>query len=235
MFMVGYYSQSICIIMYHCSYRVLLFDTNLASVLQKYLERKLVDWFRLNACLSTPQITKRTRIWISEGILQHNLPHKYDKLSFFQDTVSNILSYCHFPTPTPNFSSHATKPIDSHSQQYHSQFIPMLEPFNQLRIHWRLIFGNIIGCSALWVSNIYLKITIEKQWRTQNFCFQNLIYRGAPTHADIIDRCCFQLSLHFQCMGGDKRTHNHWFHVAQVQKIGILQKTTSEDWYLWWE
>ena len=43
------------------------------------------------------------------------------------------------------------------------------------------------------MSNIYLKVTIEKKWRAQNFDFLGLKIRlqvsfwGAPTHADIIE------------------------------------------------
>ena len=42
------------------------------------------------------------------------------------------------------------------------------------------------------MSNIYLKITIDKNWCSQNFNFLNLRnlspgqFLGAPTHADII-------------------------------------------------
>ena len=42
------------------------------------------------------------------------------------------------------------------------------------------------------MSNIYLNITIEKKWCTQNFNFLSLKssspgFQGAPTHADIIE------------------------------------------------
>ena len=43
------------------------------------------------------------------------------------------------------------------------------------------------------ISNIYLKVTIEKKWHTQNFDFLSLKIRlqvsflGAPTHADFIE------------------------------------------------
>ena len=43
------------------------------------------------------------------------------------------------------------------------------------------------------MSNIYLQVTIEKNWRSQDFdflSFQNLSpdqFWGAPTHADIIE------------------------------------------------
>ena len=41
------------------------------------------------------------------------------------------------------------------------------------------------------MSNIYLKVTVEKNWRSQNFDFLSLktchhvSFWGAPTHADI--------------------------------------------------
>ena len=52
-----------------------------------------------------------------------------------------------------------------------------------------------------WMSNIYLKVTIEKNWRSQNFDFLSLenlsqvSFLGAPTHADIIEfqSCLLQL------------------------------------------
>ena len=43
------------------------------------------------------------------------------------------------------------------------------------------------------MSNIYLKVTIEKNWRSQNFDFLSLkifhqfSFWRAPTHADIIE------------------------------------------------
>ena len=43
------------------------------------------------------------------------------------------------------------------------------------------------------ISNIYLKVTFEKKWRTQNFDFRNLkvclqvSFWGARTHAEIIE------------------------------------------------
>ena len=43
------------------------------------------------------------------------------------------------------------------------------------------------------MSNIYLKVTIDKNWRSQNFDFLRLkichqvSFWGAPTHADIIE------------------------------------------------
>ena len=43
------------------------------------------------------------------------------------------------------------------------------------------------------MSNIYLKVTIEKNWRSQNFDFLGLKnlspgqFWGAPTHEDIIE------------------------------------------------
>ena len=51
------------------------------------------------------------------------------------------------------------------------------------------------------ITNIYLKITIEKNWRTQNFDFRSLSsclkvsFWGAPTHADIINFSNFLLQL----------------------------------------
>ena len=43
------------------------------------------------------------------------------------------------------------------------------------------------------MSNVYLKVIIEKNWRSQNFDFLSLKichqvrFLGAPTHADIIE------------------------------------------------
>ena len=64
-------------------------------------------------------------------------------------------------------------------------------------------FGPVKEINRLWkeiyrllskgISNIYLKVTIEKKWRTQNFDFLNLKssssgeFWRAPTHADIIE------------------------------------------------
>ena len=52
------------------------------------------------------------------------------------------------------------------------------------------------------MSNIYLKVTIEKKWRTQIFNFVSLkgsspaLFLGeAPTHADIIEILNFLLQL----------------------------------------
>ena len=51
------------------------------------------------------------------------------------------------------------------------------------------------------MSNIYLKITIEKNWRSQNFDFLSLknlapsSFWGAPTHADTIEFQNFLLQL----------------------------------------
>ena len=51
------------------------------------------------------------------------------------------------------------------------------------------------------MSNIYLKVTIEKKWRTQNFDFLSLKslflgqFLGYPTHADIIEFSIFLLQL----------------------------------------
>ena len=51
------------------------------------------------------------------------------------------------------------------------------------------------------MSNIYLKVTIEKNWRSRNFDFVSLKnvspgqFLGAPTHADIIEFSKFLLPL----------------------------------------
>ena len=51
------------------------------------------------------------------------------------------------------------------------------------------------------ISNIYLKITIEKKWRTQNFDFRSSKssslgqFLGAPTHGDIFEFSNFLLQL----------------------------------------
>ena len=56
--------------------------------------------------------------------------------------------------------------------------------------------------------NIYLKATIEKKWRTQNFDFLSLkkvhlqvSFWGASTHADIIKFSNFLLQLRNQRSG----------------------------------
>ena len=55
--------------------------------------------------------------------------------------------------------------------------------------------------------NIYLKVTIEKKWRTQNFDFLSLKvclqvrFLGVPTHADIIEFLNFLLQLKNQRSG----------------------------------
>ena len=51
------------------------------------------------------------------------------------------------------------------------------------------------------MSNIYLKVTIEKNWRSQNFDILGLnishqvSFWGAPTHADITEFSNFLLQL----------------------------------------
>ena len=57
------------------------------------------------------------------------------------------------------------------------------------------------------MSNIYLKVTIEKNWRSQTFDFLSLknshqvSFWGAPTHADIIEFENFLLQLKNQRSG----------------------------------
>ena len=57
------------------------------------------------------------------------------------------------------------------------------------------------------MSNSYLKVTIEKNWHSQNFEFefQNICHQasfwGAPTHADIIEFSNFLLQLKNQRSG----------------------------------
>ena len=59
-----------------------------------------------------------------------------------------------------------------------------------------MFFSSIKGINRLiskGMSNVYLKVTIEKNWRSQNFdsfkfkknCHK-VSFWGAPTHADII-------------------------------------------------
>ena len=57
------------------------------------------------------------------------------------------------------------------------------------------------------MSNIYLKITVEKKWHTLNFYFLSLKssspgqFWAAPTHADIIEFSNFLLQLKNQKSG----------------------------------
>ena len=59
-----------------------------------------------------------------------------------------------------------------------------------------MFFSSIKGINRLiskGMSNIYLKVTIEKNWRSQNFNFLSLKnlspgqFLRAPSHADIIE------------------------------------------------
>ena len=43
------------------------------------------------------------------------------------------------------------------------------------------------------------------------------------------DKHCFDLSILSKSMGSDNRTHNHWFLIAQAQKIGVLQVVVSNE------
>ena len=59
------------------------------------------------------------------------------------------------------------------------------------------------------MSNIYLKVTIEKNWRSQNFDFLSLKdlspgpqFWGAPAHGDIIEFSNFFLQLKNQRFWG---------------------------------
>ena len=57
------------------------------------------------------------------------------------------------------------------------------------------------------MSDIYLKVTIEKNWRSQNFDILGLnishqvSFWGAPTHADIIEFSNFLLQLKNKRLG----------------------------------
>ena len=58
------------------------------------------------------------------------------------------------------------------------------------------------------MSNVYLKkVTIEKNWRSQNFDFRSLKnfstgqFLGAPTHADIIEFKTFCCHLKIRGLG----------------------------------
>ena len=80
---------------------------------------RLVDWYRLSACLSTPYTTKRTRILFSEAISQHMLLHKYCRLSFF--SIPYVVSFYSIPSPISlPFPSNTANSTHTHSQPYHS-------------------------------------------------------------------------------------------------------------------
>ena len=57
------------------------------------------------------------------------------------------------------------------------------------------------------MSNIYLKVAVEKNWLSQNLIFwvkkncHQVSFRGAPTHADIIEFSAFLLQLKNQRSG----------------------------------
>ena len=81
------------------------------------------------------------------------------------------------------------------------------EYYSQLKIYWRLIFGNVIRCSTLrykdinrliskGMSNIYLKLTIGKNLCTQNFDFlSSKKFFSRPVFGNLQ---LTQISLNFQ-------------------------------------
>ena len=77
------------------------------------------------------------------------------------------------------------------------------------------------------MSNIYLKVTIEKKWRTQIFNFVSLkgsspgLFLGeAPTHADIIKILNFLLQLTSQW--SVSQTIGGFFIIFIVKEIMIF-------------
>ena len=80
-----------CIILCRASYRALLYNTQLTSILQKQFKVTLLDWFRLSVCLSKPQPTKGTRIIFSEAILQRKLSYKYGQWFLFLASSHSML------------------------------------------------------------------------------------------------------------------------------------------------
>ena len=69
-----------------------------------------------------------------------------------------------------------------------------------------MFFSSIKGINILiskGMSNTYLKVTIEKNWRSQNFDFLSLknLSPGAPTHTDIIEFSNFLLQLKIRGLG----------------------------------
>ena len=110
-----------------------------------------------------------------------------------------------------------------------------------------MFFSAIKEINRLWkeinsllskgMSNIYLKITIDKKWHTQNFDFLSLkssslgsVWR-VPTQADIIEFSNFLLQLHNQ--SSESKTVCGFPIIFILREIMTFYKCQRADAFYW--
>ena len=110
-------------------------------------------------------------------------------------------------------------------------------PISPLLVH-KFILTSPTNASFLYTSPIF-DFSIFAYYHPNNLnqkCFPHLSYlansgcvedQGARIFCE--DWHCFDVSILPQSMYSDNRTHNHWFLIAQVQKIGVLQVVVSDE------
>ena len=92
--MVGYCSKSKCtVILYHCIYHVFLWDTELASILQKKSLEIILQWIDLGLAHVSLQYTQLRELEFYPQKLSCNTSYhsKYGRCFLIQHAVSSVL------------------------------------------------------------------------------------------------------------------------------------------------